>query len=451
GRLDAALKIQEMTLRFGNSTYKDEAGNSVVVSQEMVGNLLTAINASPVLADRITAAIDAEPKPHLKNFGILPHGQGAGAAYDGNDKTMLIPANRLQNKSPTNTSGFDVAPMVFTLAHETQHGFNHENKRQAWGAFDGELKRIARDNNPINDYTPPIEKFLLASRQDEARAEIAGWNAVVSMKGQSDPQVDLEDMKRIGGIRSYVFLQRDDATQQLVGKSGLSFNADSTLEPTPNNIEAMGKNYFDRSPKGDGIESAQTANLGPYGEADYPNYYGKNAIERVIVFDREYARSVGGVEPQMHINMGQLRLSERLIERLGLEIDPNPERPQPYYDTGQSPPALHHFEHTRTGPNRNQHIPIDLESPPDTFAQTPTKLSPSQSGHSDHPLYSQIADRVREQDQHHGRQWDETSERMTASLLALAKEGGLSRVDHVVFSAKTDRTAAGENVFVVQG
>ncbi|KRB03240.1 hypothetical protein ASD86_20320 [Lysobacter sp. Root690] len=452
GRLDAALRIQEMSLRFGNATYKDEAGVTVAVSQEMVSNLQTAINASPVLADRIGAAISAEPKPHLKSFGILPHGQGAGAAYDGEEKTMLIPAYRLQNKSSANSSGFDVAPMVFTLAHETQHGFNHGSKREAWAAFDAEIKQIARDKDPINDYTQPIGKFLQASREDEARAEIAGWNAVVSMKRQANGEVGLEDMGRTSGIRSHMLLQRDDATQQLVGKSGLTFNADSTIEPTPGNVEAMGKNYFDRKPKADGVESAETATLGPHNESDYQNYYGRNAIERVIQFDRAYAHSVGGVQPKMHIDMGRLRLSERLMERLGLEISPHPERPHAYYDTSQSPPALHHFEHTKTGSRLNQHVPIEssaLGDPPGPIGNS--RLSPIQQDHPDHGLYSQIATQVRQQDQQHGRQWDETSERMTASLLVLAKENGLSRVDHVVFSARNEKVAAGEHVFVVQG
>lgn len=78
-------------------------------------------------------------------------------------------------------------------------------------------------------------------------------------------------------------------------------------------------------------------------------------------------------------------------------------------------------------------------------------LTPALQGHPDHGLYSQIATQVRQQDQQHGRQWDETSERMTASLLVLAKENGLSQVDHVVFSTNKERVAAGENVFVVQG
>ena len=80
-----------------------------------------------------------------------------------------------------------------------------------------------------------------------------------------------------------------------------------------------------------------------------------------------------------------------------------------------------------------------------------TVSSPTEPSHRDHALYTQIAGHVRAQDQQHGRRWDQTSERLTASLLALSKEAGLTRVDHVVFSARTDRVAAGENVFVVQG
>lgn len=83
--------------------------------------------------------------------------------------------------------------------------------------------------------------------------------------------------------------------------------------------------------------------------------------------------------------------------------------------------------------------------------EAPGRSDPSRPGHPDHGLYSQIAGQVREQDRQHGRQWDETSERMTASLLVLAKDSGLSQVDHVVFSIKNEHVAAGENVFVVQG
>lgn len=83
--------------------------------------------------------------------------------------------------------------------------------------------------------------------------------------------------------------------------------------------------------------------------------------------------------------------------------------------------------------------------------ETTGRGEPSGPGHPDHDLYSQIAAQVSEHGRQHSRQWDGASERMTASLLALVKESGLSRVDHVVFSTRNEHIAAGENVFVVQG
>ena len=42
-------------------------------------------------------------------------------------------------------------------------------------------------------------------------------------------------------------------------------------------------------------------------------------------------------------------------------------------------------------------------------------------------------------------------ERVSASLNVLAKENGLSRVDHVMLSERTPNATAAENIFVVQG
>ncbi len=47
--------------------------------------------------------------------------------------------------------------------------------------------------------------------------------------------------------------------------------------------------------------------------------------------------------------------------------------------------------------------------------------------------------------------FDAASERMTASPLTLAKDNGLTRVDHVLLSEKTKDLPAAQNLFVVQG
>lgn len=77
--------------------------------------------------------------------------------------------------------------------------------------------------------------------------------------------------------------------------------------------------------------------------------------------------------------------------------------------------------------------------------------NPMQPGHPDHALYQQIREGVEELDAKHGRSFDATSERMTASLLVLAKDNDLSHVDHVLVSNATSSHPAGHTLFVVQG
>lgn len=78
-------------------------------------------------------------------------------------------------------------------------------------------------------------------------------------------------------------------------------------------------------------------------------------------------------------------------------------------------------------------------------------LDPTQPQHPDHAMFRQIRDGVHALDAGLGRTPDESSDRLTASLLRQAKAGGLSQVDHVLLSAQTGQRQSGENVFAVQG
>ena len=69
----------------------------------------------------------------------------------------------------------------------------------------------------------------------------------------------------------------------------------------------------------------------------------------------------------------------------------------------------------------------------------------------DRSIFEQINRGVAALDASHGRTPDETSERMCGSLFCLAKENGLSRVDHVLLSKADAQGQSGTNVFVVQG
>lgn len=90
-------------------------------------------------------------------------------------------------------------------------------------------------------------------------------------------------------------------------------------------------------------------------------------------------------------------------------------------------------------------------APDEASAPNRALQDPTQPGHPDHALYQQIREGVEALDAKHGRSFDEVSERMTASLLVLAKDSDLERVDHVLVSNATSEHPAGHTLFVVQG
>ncbi|CAD0364714.1 hypothetical protein NCPPB1935_22390 [Xanthomonas campestris pv. nigromaculans] len=114
-------------------------------------------------------------------------------------------------------------------------------------------------------------------------------------------------------------------------------------------------------------------------------------------------------------------------------------------ENGQARKLLH--VDPRANPLRGSEEPAQ----PTLYDQPPMvprhgSLLPSQD-----PLHRQAEDAVRRLEQGLGREYDDNSARLAASSAYLAKENGLSRIDHVVLSENYKSVRQGENVFVVEG
>ena len=83
--------------------------------------------------------------------------------------------------------------------------------------------------------------------------------------------------------------------------------------------------------------------------------------------------------------------------------------------------------------------------------RTPTRLADIGPDHAEYSLLQQVSGHVAGIDARAGRTPDESSERLTASVMVLARQNNLDRADHVLLSAQTADSPAGRNVFVVQG
>jgi hypothetical protein len=393
------------------------------VTPEQVTNLQATIDSSPPLVKQLNAAVQ---DGHLKGFQLLQGGTNAGGEFDPASQTIRLPPGMLttQQKRP-----FNMAESAFVLGHELQHAFNRLDVAKADITFRNDVLAKAKDKSPANDYTPDIDARLAASRRDEARAEIAGWNALVGQIRAAIPNATLGDVYKKNNARMSDFIDESSGSPPThTLKPNLTLNADMSMSDTPANIEAMGQNYFDKAP--------EMAGIGYRGTSDYVNYYAAAAISYAARVDSTYAKPRNGVEPRMIVDMNRLGLSEKLLEENGLFLGRGSPAPKPYLDSSQTPHTPRAFDHTHQS---HTHTPVA----PSGGARTPADPE-----HPDHAMLEQIRSHIRELDRKHGRTFDETSERISHSLLTLAKDERFKRVDHVLLS---ESVPPGAHLFIVQG
>lgn len=334
-----------MSLSAQSQAVIDNFGRQAGVTPDQVNNLQQVLNDSPVLAEQFNAAV---AQGHLRKIVPLSH-PNAGGEYNGQDKSIHLPLAKLTTPPPGSAVGFHAGDMTFVLGHELQHGFNHAAKEEAYRSFRAEVTRVAKSDSPTHDYTAVIGGRIAADRHNEASAEIAGWNATMSVVKSVTPHPTLKDiyMKASGRMRDFIDVDDSRHPYTYSLKPNLKLNPDLTLSQTPANIEAMGQNYFDKT--------SDKAKLGHRGNSDYTNYYAASAISYAAQVERHHNPPRRGVDQtRMVVDMASLRLSEKLLEENGINLGRNVQ-PMPYHDLGTAPPNRHHFDHTAT---THAHIPI---------------------------------------------------------------------------------------------
>jgi hypothetical protein len=468
--LKAVMQVQDMAIRFGNSTYVDPLQPGVAtqashpVSQDMLDNLLDTISASPVLADQVKLAATTRdpganpPAMLLENFGFVSANMLAGGTYNGLTHSMNLPPHSLQTQSPSTPYGlFRADDLTFVIGHEIQHGFNHPGKTQASLAFVQQVGEIAGSTSVVHDYTTALRDYIQASRENEATAEIAGWNALLSRRQQTDPAFSLEDMQRRTNTWGRVddFVVWDAATGATVPRPGLVFNPDNTLSPSPANIAAMGQHYFNR-PDPSAPQALRPVYLGESGKVDYPNLYGTRAIETIIHVERLHAQQHPGVVHKLTIDMAGIGLKEHLMEQEGIKIQIDKATPQPYYDTSQTPTAQGNFHHTQDGSvnaqHDHQHVPVapvgngraGEQGRPEQETRRPERTGALQldnPAHANHAMYATLLRVVHERDRALGREPDEISRQLAGGLVEQARARGLQTIGAATFMAEGSRVA----------
>lgn len=233
--------------------------------------------------------------------------------------------------------------------------------------------------------------MLASNRADEATAEIAGWNAIVSAAKSRNPNPTLEDVYLFADGRARDFVTRSGYPSVYTPKANLTFNSDLTLSPTAANVEAMGVNYFDKSVK--------DTRIGHAGQSDYVNHYGPWVVGTAAIYERHYNKSKPGEPEQpMILDMQRLGFKEEILEHNGVDLGSDT-RPMPYLDSSTQPLTPGLFQHSKdthlhVSPISAQALEQELRGRDPQSPGPSAQLFPSDPGHADHSLYQQIRNGV---------------------------------------------------------
>ncbi|XQA78067.1 XVIPCD domain-containing protein [Xanthomonas sacchari] len=424
-------------------------GSQPSVSPDHVRNLRAIIEASPALVDQLN---DAVRQGQVSRIVPLTN-PNAGGEYDSENKAVRVPLARLQ-ASPSGRAP-NAGELTYVLGHELQHGANAADTKRALTEFVAGVSAISQRQSP-RDYTEPLASLLVQNRRDEAGAQIAAWNAMVSRVRTANPNATLEDIYNEQPGRMADFIDKSGARPHFdyTLKPNLSINADMTMPQSPANLEGMGQNFFDKA--------SEISKLGALGNSDYANYYAANPISHIAqVEHRQHPPQPGNDTPQIALNLSRLHLRESLLEENGLDLGRD-RRPLPYFDTSTQPPVAGLLQHTADTHRHVSPLANGLPEPsalPAQGAEAHRSDDPSLPGHPDHALLEQIRAGMRRVDADLGKAYDHDSERLSRSLLAACKDNrdmypgaagyslsgnALERVDHVVLG-KTG------NLIAVQG
>lgn len=319
------------------------------------------------------------------------------------------------------------------LGHEAMHGVLTRNREQALEEFSigyrSAMESAYQDREPGVNVTAQVRAYLDFGRKDEALSEISGLRALNSRIKHLHPSASSEDVEmRLVDYSKSRCVEGFPADVRFA--QGITYESINDASKGGTALtKAVEQCYFDGP-----------ATLGKHGDSDYRNYYGVGVIEQI---GRDYAFLAEGRQPpEIRVDLRELGLDPRQLERNGLDLGVG--KMLPLVDMGKDGLGWVQLKHTAEP--RSMVQPALNRVSDDSETAHASKLSSADS-----TLLEQIREKVGELDKLNGRRFDETSERISASLLATAKEAGMTRADHVVLSVKTQSSPAAHTVFVVQG
>ncbi len=332
-------KLRAMVDDFKTTLTRHGGGN-----EHAAKNFEAMLDRSPYLK---TLMVQAVRDGQLTGFDINDNGF-SGGNYDANDRVLRMNYGELAigHQDPR-----WMGQNIYLAAHETRHALERGAGVRQFLEFEAaaskEMHRFVMPGSgqapgavsqPAHDYTRALSGYVEASRRSEAVAEIAGFNAVVSMIRAEGRTPDLATIHQAAPERVGEYIQRsgEAPNERYALRPGVTLNADFTMPENAANRRAVGREYFN--------DPAADTMLGAGKDQDYTNHVAVRAVQHIIAIESqlpELYASYGMRPSPVHINMKAIGLDEKQLEPY-LKLPGG--KPFVYYDTSSGVPVKKTFD-----------------------------------------------------------------------------------------------------------
>lgn len=267
----------------------------------------TAISSSPYLRQLMTEAVNAGTLKHIR---MGAPGANEGGHYDDSKRAIYLSPGTFSDPILKSHTGIRIDAITSTLGHETGHALNAEQTRKnLYFVTSNITDQIRAAEGSVVDMTPMVGMYLRSSRQDEASAEIHGWNALASR---------IEHTKGHPPSKGEILQRADPSTNCVEGSPknpalapGIILDTDMQMSDTrlpkagPINLEPVAQCHFDKS----------QPNLGEGGAANYANYYAAYLIQQIADDTRDQTYPA-----RVNLDMATLGLDKTQLESTGMRL-----------------------------------------------------------------------------------------------------------------------------------
>ncbi len=399
-------------------------------SQQQLELIAKTLASSPKLNRDLTEAIRTGEVAHL---GYVAEGSSAYGSYNSTYRTLNLNADVLDR--PATRRRID--NLAYVMGHEVSHAMQRTDAFATSARLNQQAWELAQSDLRKRDYTSIVADYLQSDRRQEALAELNGMNTLA------------DRISADGSLTRASFAARADEVSSCVTGTPPTLDprvrldlSTGTFPVDPANLDAVATCFYDAArEKGE----------------DYRYEAAAHAIS--VIAQKEFQarwQDPGRTHTGVELDFKALGLDPHTLRMQTFDLGPRRDGPFYLVDTSSQPRQIIEIHHPKQERKQSKHLhaPAAAQGPAREPAQEPAQPAehhPRHPGHPDHRLYRQASEGVAALDRAAGKAWDAGSERLAASLLVLAKENGLQRIDHVVLSQAGPGLRPGENVFVVQG